>query len=53
MVVLTYYNAWFMTVADDPLNWFYYSYGYSTLPPMVGLWILHKFFVKDAVTGAS
>ncbi len=49
---LTYYNAWFMTVADDPLNWFYYSYGYSTLPPMVGLWILHKFFVKDAVTGA-
>ena len=22
---LTYYNAWFMTVDDDPLNWFYYN----------------------------
>ena len=23
---LTFYNAWFMTVNDDPMVWFYYIY---------------------------
>ena len=36
---LTYYNAWLMTVNDDPLVWFYYIYGHTTLPPMAALWI--------------
>lgn len=36
---LTYYNAWLMTVNDDPLVWFYYVYGHTTLPPMAALWL--------------
>jgi hypothetical protein len=39
---LTYYNAWLMTVNDDPLVWFYYIYGHTTLPPMVALWLWFK-----------
>ena len=40
---LTYYNAWLSTVNDDPLVWFYYNYGFTTLPPLVGLWLANKF----------
>ena len=29
---ITYYNAWFMVVNDDPLVWFYYNWGFSTFP---------------------
>ena len=29
---ITYYNAWFMVVNDDPLVWFYYNWGFTTLP---------------------
>jgi hypothetical protein len=36
---MTYYNAWFMVVADDPLTWFYYNWGYTTLPPLALLWL--------------
>jgi hypothetical protein len=36
---LTYYNAWLMTVNDDPMVWFYYIYGHTTLPPMAALWV--------------
>lgn len=39
---LTYYNAWLMTVNDDPFVWFYYVYGHTTLPPMAFLWIYNK-----------
>lgn len=39
---LTYYNAWLMTVGDDPLTWFYYNYGFTTLPPLMGFWLLNK-----------
>lgn len=39
---LTYYNAWLMTVNDDPFVWFYYNYGFTTFIPMVGLWIVFK-----------
>jgi hypothetical protein len=39
---LTFYNAWLMTVNDDPFVWFYYLYGHTILPPMVFLWIYHK-----------
>ena len=28
-----------MTVNDDPLVWFYYIYGHTTLPPMAALWV--------------
>ena len=40
---LTYYNAWLATVGDDPLTWFYYNYGFTTLPPLVGFWLANKF----------
>ena len=40
---LTYYNAWLSTVGDDPLTWFYYNYGFTTLPPMIGFWFANKF----------
>ena len=39
---LTFYNAWFMTVNDDPFVWFYYVYGHTTLPPMALLWFLNR-----------
>ena len=39
---LTYYNAWLMTVNDDPFVWFYYNYGFTTFIPMVGLWVFLK-----------
>ena len=38
---LFYYNAWFMTVNDDPCNWFYYNFGFTTLPTMVLLWVVN------------
>ncbi len=39
---LIYFNAWLMTVGDDPLTWFYYNYGFTTLPPLVLFWFLNK-----------
>jgi hypothetical protein len=39
---LTYYNAWLMTVNDDPFVWFYYNYGFTTFIPMIGLWLFLK-----------
>jgi hypothetical protein len=35
---ITYYNAWFMVVNDDPLVWFYYNWGTTTLPIVVLMW---------------
>ncbi len=40
---LTYYNAWLSTVGDDPLTWFYYNYGFTTLPPLLAFWLANKF----------
>jgi hypothetical protein len=39
---MTYFNAWFMVVADDPLVWFYYYWGYTTLPPLALLWFVNR-----------
>ncbi len=40
---LTYYNSWFMVVCDDPMIWFYYNWGFTTMPTLVLLWISNKF----------
>ena len=40
---LFYYNAWFMVVNDDPGNWFYYNYGFTTMPSFVLLWCVNKY----------
>ena len=47
---LTYYNAWLTTVNDDPLTWFYYNYGFTTLPPLVGFWVANKFVAGGRVS---
>jgi hypothetical protein len=35
---ITYYNAWFMVVNDDPMVWFYYNWGFSTFPILIFMW---------------
>ncbi len=45
---LTYINAWFMTVADDPLNWFYYNYGFTTAPPLAFFFLINRFGEANA-----
>jgi hypothetical protein len=39
---ITFYNAWFMVVGDDPLTWFYYNWGYSAFPLVLLLWWASK-----------
>ncbi len=39
---LTYYCAWFQVVADDPMNWFYYNWGFTTMPALVLLWVVNS-----------
>ncbi len=40
---ITYYNAWFMVVTDDPMIWFYYNWGFSTFPIVILMWWVSKF----------
>lgn len=35
---ITYYNAWFMVVNDDPVVWFYYNWGFTAMPVVVLAW---------------
>lgn len=39
---LTFFNAWLMTVNDDPMVWYYYVYGHTTFPLMIFLWLFNK-----------
>jgi hypothetical protein len=39
---LTYFNAWLMNANDDPFVWFYYVYGYTTLPVMLALFAINR-----------
>jgi hypothetical protein len=39
---ITYYNAWFMVVNDDPLVWFYYNWGFTTLPILTLCWFANR-----------
>ncbi len=39
---ITYYNAWFTVVNDDPLIWFYYNWGFSTFPIVIFMWWASK-----------
>ena len=50
---LTYYNAWLMTVNDDPFVWFYYIYGHTTVPPMAFLWLYNRLAATRAEPGAA
>jgi hypothetical protein len=44
---LTYFNAWFSVVGDDPLTWFYYNYGFTCGPVLVLL------FLGNRLAGAA
>ncbi len=44
---LTYFNAWFSVVGDDPLTWFYYNYGFTCAP------ILALLFLGNRLSGAA
>lgn len=37
-----YFNAWMMVVTDDPLVWFYYNWGFTTMPFLALLWFCNK-----------
>jgi hypothetical protein len=39
---ITYYNAWFTVVNDDPLIWFYYNWGFTTFPIVILMWWASK-----------
>ncbi len=39
---LTYYNAWLLTVGDDPCTWFYLNYAFTTMPPLILTWLLNR-----------
>ena len=39
---ITFFNAWFMVVGDDPLTWFYYNWGFSGFPIVVLVWWIYK-----------
>ena len=45
---ITFYNAWFMVVNDDPMVWFYYNWGFSTFPIVVCLWWALKIVARDS-----
>jgi hypothetical protein len=44
---LTYYNAWFMVVTDDPMIWFYYNWGVTCMPMLGFLWVVNKLAVSQ------
>lgn len=50
---LTFVNAWLMTVNDDPFVWFYYIYGFTTLPPLVFLWLYNRMAGKARPSTAA
>ncbi|QEH31703.1 hypothetical protein OJF2_01680 [Aquisphaera giovannonii] len=49
---MTYYVAWFMVVNDDPMVWFYYSWGFTTLPVVVLVWLVNRFAGSTARASA-
>jgi hypothetical protein len=48
---ITYYNAWFTVVTDDPAVWFYYNWGITTFPIVVFMWWCSK--LRTAPIGAQ
>lgn len=39
---ISFFNAWFMVVGDDPMTWFYYNWGFASLPTVVILWLVNR-----------
>ncbi|MDE2506612.1 MAG: hypothetical protein KGM43_05335, partial [Planctomycetota bacterium] len=49
---LTFYASWFMVVNDDPMIWFYYNWGFTTMPTLALLWIYNKTIGKKAAAAS-
>ncbi len=49
---LTFYASWFMVVNDDPMIWFYYNWGFTTMPTLALLWIYNKTIRKKAAAAS-
>lgn len=45
-------NSWFMVVGDDPLNWFYYNWGFTAFPFFTILWFVNRGRSPEAATAA-
>jgi hypothetical protein len=50
---ITFFNAWFMVVGDDPLTWFYYNWGFTGLPISVLLWWANRSTRKEPANGLA
>jgi hypothetical protein len=37
-----FFNAWFMVVNDDPMVWFYYNWGFTSMPVVVLFWLVNR-----------
>ena len=38
-----FFNAWLMVVNDDPMVWFYYNWGFTSMPIVVLYWLVNRF----------
>jgi hypothetical protein len=47
---ITFFNSWLMVVADDPLAWFYYNWGFTTCPLIVLVWWANRRSVPASPT---
>jgi hypothetical protein len=50
---ITFFNAWFMVVGDNPLTWFYLNWGYSAFPIVVLLWLANRSGGRDRTEAAG
>jgi hypothetical protein len=50
---MTYFNAWLTTVNDNPMVWFYYIYGHTTLLPLACFWVANRYLERGQVTAAA
>lgn len=41
-----------MVVTDDPMVWFYYNWGFTTMPFLIGLWIVNKLLPAPVISAA-
>jgi hypothetical protein len=50
---ISYFNAWFMVVNDDPLVWFYYVWGFCVLPFALLTWWANRGTATATATAAA
>jgi hypothetical protein len=50
---ITFFNSWLMVVADDPLAWFYYNWGFTVFPFAGFLWWANKVGASTSRTAVT